>query len=61
VSCPPCLQASPNMVNKKGKNRDSDSQCCALCGELNGTIRVKDSEGREVRICMRCNRLIDWH
>ena len=48
------------MESDEGKNRDSESQRCALCGELSGSIRVKDSEGREVRICMRCNRMIDW-
>ncbi|MDD4869550.1 MAG: hypothetical protein PHR77_03230 [Kiritimatiellae bacterium] len=46
------------MTNDEGKH--SDSQRCALCGELNGHIKVEDSEGREVKICMRCNRMIDW-
>ncbi len=34
---------------------------CAVCGEPKGQVRVQDSEGREVRLCLRCNRQMDWH
>lgn len=34
---------------------------CAVCGEPKGQVRVWDSEGREARLCMRCNSLMNWH
>jgi len=33
---------------------------CAVCGEPKGQVRVQDSEGRDARLCMRCNSRMNW-
>lgn len=33
---------------------------CAFCRELRASIRIEDSRGAEIWICLRCDRLIDW-
>ena len=48
-----------------GKGAGSADDCaehmkCALCKELRGVVKISDPEGLELRICLRCDRLIDW-
>lgn len=47
------------LENADGK-RSGKVEKCALCRELRGTVRIQDAKGRELRICLRCDRLIDW-
>jgi len=41
-------------------DRQAVRTLCALCGELHGGVRICDEEGKELRICLRCDRLIQW-
>ena len=41
-------------------DRQAERQLCALCRELPGGVRIYDEQGRELRICLRCDRLIQW-
>ena len=56
-------------MDMKMGNESTDSQTaekkntglsCALCRELPGSIRVVDAKGRQLRICLKCDRLIEW-
>ena len=45
---------------RQADGREGLVQFCALCRELPGNVRIADAEGRQLRICLRCDRLIEW-
>lgn len=34
---------------------------CSFCKELRGCVRVSDVQGLLYWICLRCDRLVNWH
>lgn len=48
-------------AERQNDGRKAMVQFCALCRELPGSVRIADAEGRQLRICLRCDRLIEWH
>jgi len=41
-------------------DRQAGRPLCSLSGELPGGVRIYDEDGKELRICLRCDRLIQW-
>lgn len=55
-----CSEGGEAKEPKKEGRAEGQHGMCDLCRELRGTVRIQDAEGKEVRICLRCDRLIDW-
>ena len=49
-----------NESTERQASEKDTGQACALCRELPGRVRIADAEGRQQRICLRCDRLMQW-
>jgi hypothetical protein len=51
------------MANESGSQaaEKERGQSCALCRELPGSVGIADAEGKQLRICLICDRLMQWH
>lgn len=54
--CGQCVESGvrPSAAGNSGPS-------CVLCKELPGRVRIEDGRGRQLRICLRCDRLMQWH